>query len=188
MTIHTKTASSTSDGEDADPLLFRTPNIGDGVAIQQLIAACPPLDQNSTYVYLLLCSHFSQSCIVVQHQDRIVGFISAYIHPQKPNTLFVWQVAVHESMRGHGLAQRMLDQLLLRPHLTPVIRYVETTVDPANEASRRVFTYLAQRHQTAIKEVPFFEAKHFVEPQVEPLLCIGPLHKTKAKAKDKANN
>lgn len=174
MTIHTKTASLLSESEDADPLLFRTPDIGDGVAIQQLIEDCPPLDQNSTYVYLLLCSHFSQSCIVVQHQDQLVGFISAYVHPQNTDTLFVWQVAVHESMRGHGLAQRMLDQLLSRPHLH-AIRYVETTVDPDNKASRRVFESLAKRHQASINEYPFFEEKHFVEPQVEPLLRIGPL-------------
>lgn len=177
MTIHTKKASSVNESEDAEPLLFRSPDIGDGVAIQQLIAESPPLDQNSTYVYLLLCSHFSQSCMVVQHQDQLVGFISAYVHPQKTNTLFVWQVVVHESMRGHGLAQRMLDQLLSRPHLINAIRYVETTVDPDNMASRRVFESLARRHHTAIEEFPFFEEKHFVEPQVEPLLRIGPLHK-----------
>lgn len=177
MTIHTKKVSSVKESEDADPLLFRSPEIGDGVAIQQLIVDCPPLDQNSTYVYLLLCSHFSESCLVVQHQDRLVGFISAYVHPQKTNTLFIWQVAVHESMRGHGLAQRMLDHLLSRPHLLNTISYVETTVDPDNKASRRVFGSLAQRHQTAIEEFPFFEEQHFVEPQVEPLLCIGPLYK-----------
>ena len=173
-TVKTPTTSADGDSEEADPLLFRTPTIEDGVAIQQLIIDCPPLDQNSTYVYLLLCSHFAESCIVVQHQNQLVGFISAYIHPQRNDTLFVWQVAVHESMRGHGLAQRMLDQLLARPHLE-LMRYVETTVAPDNAASRRLFEQFAQRHHTSIDEIPFLEEKHFIEPQIEPLLRIGPL-------------
>lgn len=175
--INTVTTSTpTDESEDADPLLFRMPNLADGVAITQLIKDCPPLDQNSTYVYLLLCSHFSKSCIVVQHENQLVGFISAYLHPEKKDTLFVWQVAVHESMRGQGLAQRMLDQLLARPTLQNT-RYIETTVDPDNLASRHLFESVAKHHETEIKEYDFLKAEHFIEPQVEPLLRIGPLQK-----------
>lgn len=184
MTNIVTTSTPAGDSDEPDPLLFRTPDLADGVAITQLIKDCPPLDQNSTYVYLLLCSHFSQSCIVVQHQDQLVGFISAYLHPEKKDTLFVWQVAVHDSMRGQGLAQRMLDQLLSRPSLQHT-RYVETTVDPDNLASRRLFESLAERHHTAINEYDFFEAEHFIEPQVEPLLRIGPF---KAETFNKENN
>lgn len=184
MTNTVTTSTSAGDSEEPDPLLFRTPDLADGVAITQLIKDCPPLDQNSTYVYLLLCSHFSQSCIVVQHQDQLVGFISAYLHPEKNDTLFVWQVAVHKSMRGHGLAQRMLDQLLSRPSLQKM-RYIETTVDPDNLASRRLFESFAERHHTAINEYDFLKAEHFTEPQVEPLLRIGPL---KAETIYKENN
>lgn len=181
-TVTTTTPASESD--EPDPLLFRAPALADGAAISQLIKDCPPLDQNSTYVYLLLCSHFSKSCIVVQHQDQLVGFISAYLPPEKNDTLFVWQVAVHDSMRGQGLAQRMLDHLLSRPLLQNT-RFIETTVDPDNLISRRLFERLAKRHHTEINEYDFFKAEHFIEPQVEPLLRIGPL---KAGTLTKENN
>ena len=175
----TKTTPSTTDSGDSgddDPLLFSQPDINDGAEIYQLIKSCPPLDLNSNYVYLLLCAHFAQSCIIVRKQHQLVGFISAYIHPQKPHTLFVWQVAVHKDARGLGLAAQMVDQLLQRPALQQV-RYVETTVDPENDASRRLFEKVAQNYRAPLQETPFFEAHHFVEPQVEPLLCIGPLQK-----------
>lgn len=174
MTVISKQSTTTADSSDEDPLLLRQPTVNDGAAVYELIQACPPLDLNSNYVYLLLCTHFASSCIVAQRSNQIVGFISAYPHPEQPNTLFVWQVAVHESMRGQGLAHYMLEQLLVRPHLAP-IEFIETTVDPDNHASRRLFQKLAQQHQTELVELSFLEREHFVKPQVEPLLRIGPL-------------
>lgn len=153
---------------------LRKPHTADGVDIDRLIKSCPPLDRNSTYVYLLLCTHFAQTCIVAHMDNELVGFISAYIHPQKNNTLFVWQVAVHEKARGLGVAARMLNELLDRPNLEH-IQYVETTVDPDNTASRRLFEKLALAHKTEINEVDFLQPEHFLTPQVEPLLRIGPL-------------
>ena len=77
-------------------------------------------------------------------------------------------------MRGRGVAQNMLDVLLDRDGLED-IQFIETTVDPENSASRRLFEKLAQRHQAQLTELEFLVAEHFVEPQVEPLLRIGPL-------------
>lgn len=174
MTITKIESTPTAESSDEDPLRFRQPDINDGAAVYELIQACPPLDLNSNYVYLLLCTHFAQTCIVVQRADQLVGFISAYRHPEKPHTLFVWQVAVHESMRGQGLAQNMLDSLLERANLHG-IEFIETTVDPDNHSSRRLFEKLAQQHQAELIELEFLKTEHFIEPQVEPLLRIGPL-------------
>lgn len=174
MTVKTKKSTPTADGSDDDPLLLRQPTMSDGAAVYKLIQACPPLDLNSNYVYLLLCTHFASTCIVAHQNHQLVGFISAYQHPEKQNTLFVWQVAVHESMRGRGLAQYMLEHLLKRSTLEH-IKFIETTVDPENHASRRLFQKLAQQPQTELVELDFFQSEHFVKPQVEPLLRIGPL-------------
>nr|WP_216819626.1 diaminobutyrate acetyltransferase [Paenalcaligenes hominis] len=175
MTItKTETKTTNTESSDEDPLRFHQPTINDGAAIYELVQACPPLDLNSNYVYLLLSTHFAQTCIVAYDADQLVGFISAYRHPQKKQTLFIWQVAVHATMRGRGVAQKMLDVLLDREGLED-IKFIETTVDPDNSSSRRLFEKLAQRHQAQLTELEFLIAEHFVKPQVEPLLRIGPL-------------
>src|SRR5690606_4108344 len=55
-----------------------------------------------------------------------------------PDTLFVWQVAVDASMRGQGLALRMLLALTTRVAKQGV-RHLETTISPSNGASQALF-------------------------------------------------
>lgn len=158
-------------------LRLRAPGRADGAAIHALIQACPPLDCNSCYAYLVLVEHFGGTCVIAEdRRGRIVGFISAYSPPGQPDTLFVWQVAVDASARGQGLAQRMLADLLARPACAG-IRYVDTTVSPGNQASRALFHRFAASCQAVLTEHPLFQRQHFGGPghDDEPLLRIGPL-------------
>lgn len=154
---------------------LRPPSRHDGYAIQQLISQCPPLDLNSVYTYLLMGEHFTRTCVVAEAPEGIDGFISAYVHPEKHDTLFVWQVAVHERARGLGLGRRMLQALLQRSGLQR-IKNIETTVGPDNRASRGMFSSLARALDTTISEQALFDAQLF-GPQShedEQLLRIGP--------------
>lgn len=163
------------DSEPEDPLIFRAPIADDGARIHQLISECPPLDVNSVYAYLLLAEHFAETCVVAEHQDSLVGFISAYILPNQPNVLFIWQVAVHSDARGQRLGQRMLHHLLDRSSLKS-IQYLETTVSPENQASRSMFNNVARQLNTQLDEGVLFQSHHFGEQTHadEPLLRIGP--------------
>ncbi|OZI23498.1 diaminobutyrate acetyltransferase [Bordetella genomosp. 9] len=157
--------------------LFRTPRVADGAAIHALVAACPPLDLNTVYAYLLLCEHFAQTCVVAESPDGgIDGFVSAYVPPGQSQRLFIWQVAVHERARGERLARRMLHALLRRPALAG-IRHLETTVGPDNHASRRTFTRLAADLGAPVAEQPFFDRQLFgqAEHDDEMLIRIGPM-------------
>lgn len=156
--------------------VFRAPRREDGAAISRLIGNCPPLDTNSTYAYLLLCEHFSQTCVVaVDESGEIDGFVSAYIPPQKPDVLFVWQVAVDERARGSRLAARMLHALMWRCAAKP-IRYIETTVGPDNVASRKTFEAVALAAEAPIAETALFDAALLGDDahEDERLLRIGP--------------
>ncbi len=157
---------------------LRLPVRQDGYAIWQLISQCPPLDLNSVYSYLLLCEHFRHTCVVADAAGHINGFVSAYLPPEKKDTLFIWQVAVHERGRGQGLGQRMLQSLLQRPELAH-IKYLETTVGPDNAASRRMFAAVARTQGTSIDESPLFEPELFGSEahDDERLLKIGPLRR-----------
>lgn len=155
---------------------LRVPTRQDGQAIHQLIKQCPPLDLNSVYTYLLLCEHFQQTCVVAEIDGELCGFVSAYIHPDRSDVLFVWQVAVHEQARGTGLGRSMLQALLGRPS-TVAVRYLETTVGPDNVPSRRMFQALAASCDARIEESPLFESELFGSGNHddERLLHIGPL-------------
>jgi L-2,4-diaminobutyric acid acetyltransferase len=158
-----------------EAIFLRTPRLGDGAAIHELVKDSPPLDVNSRYCYLLLCDHFGESCIIAECKSNIVGFISAYGHPQKQDTLFVWQVAVTEGMRGQGLAGVMLDRIL--SNSGPWVTFVETTVTPSNRLSLRFFQTFAERRNVSCRQQMYMKSDLFGNDfhEDEFLLRIGPL-------------
>jgi L-2,4-diaminobutyric acid acetyltransferase len=162
----------------AENLLFDRPAAADGAAVHRLIRDCPPLDCNTTYAYMLLCRHFAETCVLARGEirDEPLGFLSAYLVPQRPDTLFVWQVAVHRDARGLGLAGRMLDDLLARPAHADV-RFVETTISPSNRASIALFESFARRIETPIESAPFILEQDFggEQHEAEDLYRLGPI-------------
>ncbi len=139
---------------------IRKPRASDGYEIHQLIANSPPLDLNSVYSYYLLSGHFSDSCVVAESQGKVVGFLSAYRIPQRPQTLFVWQMVVNRALRGKRIAWRMLTSLLQRLD-GDELRFVEATVNPSNAASRGLFERLAAEQGTQLDEESFLDASAF---------------------------
>lgn len=157
---------------------LREPTVEDGPSIYDLVNRCKPLDVNSRYLYLLQCSHFANTCAVAESDGSVQAFISAYVRPDKPDVLFVWQIAVDASLRGQGIAGRLLACLLDRPHLAG-IRFVEATVNPSNDASRNLFRSLARKSACDMQEEMMFPVEAFGGDahEEEILLRVGPLKK-----------
>ncbi|WP_341707139.1 diaminobutyrate acetyltransferase [Halopseudomonas sp.] len=144
------------------PVTLRKPNSTDGFALNSLVERCKPLDTNSVYCNLLQCSDFADTAIAAETSDGdLVGFISGYRPPARPDTLFVWQVAVDSRMRGQGLALKMLLGLVERLRPEGVTR-LETTISPGNDASealfKKAFRLLGADYST---EVLFSRQTHF---------------------------
>ncbi|WP_434457437.1 diaminobutyrate acetyltransferase [Stutzerimonas urumqiensis] len=164
----------------SETVRLRRPNDGDGYNLHQLVARCQPLDTNSVYCNLLQCSDFADTAIAAENaQGELVGFISGYRPPARPDTLFVWQVAVDASMRGQGLGLRMLLELAERA-ATHGVRYLETTISPDNAASqalfKKAFARLGIDHET---RVLFSRAVHFNgRHEDEVLYRAGPFAST----------
>lgn len=164
------------------------PRTEDGPFVSALIAACPPLDTNSAYCNLLQCSHFADTCVLVERESargperqnacgpEIVGWISAYRPPSAPDEMFVWQVAVHESARGMSLGRRMLEHLLTRPAFRGVTK-LTTTITEDNAASWGLFGSFARHRGIDIHKRPLFERDaHFAGAHdTEFLATIGPI-------------
>jgi len=147
----------------------------DGARIHEFAAACPPLELNTTYAYVLMATHFAASSAIAEDSDGLAGYVVGYRLPEDPETLFVWQIGVHPRARGTGLARKLLNFLIHRPGKHPV-RYLEATVAPSNEASQRLFRGFAKSMDVPCEVRPCFTAEHFGGNQHEPeaLFRVGP--------------
>lgn len=168
MTVSAATTSSRID--------CRPPSPADASGAHALVCGSPPLDTNSVYAYLLVCSHFAGTSVIAERAGAIVGFLSAYILPDTPDELFVWQVAVASQARGQGLAHQMIRHVLAREACRHV-RYLQTTVTVDNLPSRRLFRAIALEHRAPVAESVAFAPSAFgtTEHAAEHLLRIGPM-------------
>ncbi len=156
---------------------LRAPSAIDGFSVFKLVGACPPLDGNSVYCNLLQCSHFSGTSVAAVREGELVGFISGYLVPDRPRTLFVWQVAVGEQARGCGLASAMLENILDRPACEQV-NHIETSITGNNRPSWSLFERLAKTLGAELNSSVLFDRQqHFNdEHDTEMLVRIGPFH------------
>ena len=154
---------------------FRKPVSTDGQPLNELVSRCPPLDTNSTYCNLLQCTHFADTSIAATNsEEQLVGFISGYIPPSRPDALFVWQVAVDASCRGQGLALSMLMALIERCRSEKSISYIETTITPGNTASEALFSRAYQQLNAPIEKTVLFSRKaHFADQHDDEVLWRG---------------
>ena len=123
--------------------VFRLPTAADGERMWEIARDSGVLDLNSTYAYVLWGAEFADSSVVVETGGRVVGFVTGFIRPSEPDTIFVWQVGVDADQRGQGLAARMLHDLMDRLENAGVVR-LRTTISPDNEASQRTFAAVAR--------------------------------------------
>ncbi|HLS68239.1 MAG TPA: diaminobutyrate acetyltransferase [Kiloniellales bacterium] len=159
----------------AEGLRFRAPSLEDGKAVQDLIASCATLDDNSLYCNFLQCTHFADTCLLVEQEQKLLGWISAYRPPREPDTLFVWQVAVCPEARGQGLAGRMVERLLARPSCRGVQR-LRATITPGNTASWRLFGSIADSLEAPFSRRLWLDAEENFDGDHEDefMITIGP--------------
>ena len=161
---------------DEESICIGPPRIGDGVWMHRLVAESKVLDVNSRYAYLLWCRDFSATSVVARRSDKVVGLVTGYRRPDEPGTLLVWQVAVSESVRGQGVAGRMLDELFDAVAAQALTDHLETTITPDNEASIALFSAFAKRRGAQVRTVTLFDSALLGDGH-EPEQCyrIGPI-------------
>jgi L-2,4-diaminobutyric acid acetyltransferase len=157
-----------------DVLSIGTPALHDAVEMHLLAEKSGVLDVNSRYAYLLCVRLFQQSCRVVRNQaDEVLGFVTAIVDPDAPDTLFVWQVTIDQSARGQQLGARMIVDIISALQ----VRYVEATVTPSNAPSTRMFASIADLLEADMQHSAGFGPKLFApeEHEAEVLVRIGPI-------------
>ncbi|MEU8544076.1 diaminobutyrate acetyltransferase [Streptomyces sp. NPDC048717] len=157
--------------------------LSDGADLWRIARDAGELDLNSPYSYLLWCRDFAETTAVARDDaGRAIGFVTGYLRPDAPGTLFVWQVAVEGSHRGTGVAGALLDALAAQVAAGPGLVRIEATVTPGNVASDRMFRSFARRHGAGVTREVLFPSAVFPEPasaggthEPELLYVIGPL-------------
>ncbi len=128
---------------------------------------------NSRYTYFLLARDFSKTCVVAEHDGKIVAFSSGYLSPDRPDTFFNWEVVVDQTCRGHNLQKRMfLEQIL-----GTGAKFFEGSVNPSNQVCEKNFYELAQLLKTNCQQTVLFTEEDFENDGHErEILCtIGPI-------------
>ncbi|MEZ5206640.1 MAG: diaminobutyrate acetyltransferase [Acidimicrobiales bacterium] len=171
MTAH-PADSPTPPGHDLE---LAHPTVTDGPVLHELAAAAGGLDVNTRYAYLIWARDFAHTTVIARRGGEPVGAITGYRRPDADDTLFVWQVAVDPSARRRGVAAAMLAWLAGR-HVEGGGRWVEATVTPSNEASRRLFTRFADDASAPVAWSALFGADELGDGhEPEELVRIGPL-------------
>ncbi len=161
---------------------LRVPQAEDGAAIWDLVQSCKPLDENSMYCNMIQCDHFAETCVVAELNGDVVGWISAYVLPNDPETLFVWQVAVSEAARGSGLGALMLQTISNREVCDDVMR-IQTTITADNEASWALFRKFGKTQGSKLDaEAYYTQEVHFQDQHKTEHLVTIPLAKAMAQA------
>jgi L-2,4-diaminobutyric acid acetyltransferase len=138
-----------------------------------LVANRPYVGLNSRYTYFLLAKDFSDTCIVAEHENKIVAFSSGYVPPKRPDTFFNWEIVVQKEYRGNGLQKRML----LHQIKMSKAKFFEGTVNPSNKISKKNYIQLAKLLNAKYEEKIFLTAEDFENDGHEPeiLYRIGPI-------------
>ncbi|MEV7652290.1 GNAT family N-acetyltransferase [Kocuria marina] len=143
------------------------------------VLACrtPALDANSWYYYALFCEHFPGTSLVAYVDDEFAAFVTGYMVPERPETLFLWQTA---STLNHGvpnLGLSLLKKLVEKVQETQTCKYVEGTIDPANRAIAMQFRLLARLLQADSTTSVMFSAEAHPELEHDELkIRIGPIN------------
>ncbi|GEN44607.1 diaminobutyrate acetyltransferase [Alkalibacillus haloalkaliphilus] len=169
--------SQTATLSPLDTVTFEKPTVEDGSEMWELVNNSS-LDQNSAYKYIMMCEHFAETCVVAKEDNKVVGFVTAFIPPERQDVVFVWQIGVDASQRGKGLASRILNELIQRESCRDV-RFLQATVTPSNKASQSLFKGFARNLGTKCEVSECFPEELFPSDEHEEELSflIGPIEK-----------
>lgn len=150
------TAPDKADERPAGPgsdIEIGAPSVADGVRMWELAVASQVLDAKPRYAYALWCRDFARSSVVARRDGDVVGYVTGFLRPEAPSTLFVWQVCVSAAAQGTGVGGRMLDTVFGG---APGADRMETTITPDNESSIALFTAFARRNGLTVERSELF--------------------------------
>ncbi|OCL84133.1 diaminobutyrate acetyltransferase [Arcobacter porcinus] len=145
---------------------LKKPDKSNSKEIFKIIKESKTLDLNSEYLYLLLSTHFKDSCSLAFIEGELASLVLAYYLPNEEETLFIWQIATKEKFRGKNLTLKLLEDIVSRKEINKLI----TTVSPDNIASRKIFEKFAKNNNSEIKKSILFSKDDFINSHEDEVL------------------
>lgn len=144
-----------------------------GSKVYELIEETGGLDLNSKYYYYIMCDMYSKTSSIAMNEGKVVGYLSAFVPPEEPEVLFVWQVAVHPVAQGHGLSKRLLNHAIDE---NPKLKSIKTTIGPENGASQGLFKSIAKKHGAEMNSGMYLTSEELGDHEPELLFTIEPIN------------
>jgi L-2,4-diaminobutyric acid acetyltransferase len=171
----TATTDAPTTAPARDRVVFRRPVSADARAVWEMVRASDELDDNSEYYYMIWFRDFSRTSMVAELDGEVIGFLSGYRRPERPDTYFVWQEAVRPRHGIPFLGVKLFDHAVEQELLTGA-RYVEATVSEANTPIVMVLKRFAKRWNADVDKSVLFSGADFGDGHHEETLYrIGPV-------------
>ncbi len=152
---------------------YRHPVKEEGKGMWALAKETKTLDLNSPYFYNQCATHFSKTSLIALHENKVVGFVTGYLIPGKENALFIWQIGVHPTYQGQGIAFSLLKRLLSQD-MCVNLSAIHTTITPSNQASSNLFSKLSGWLEAPMTVTPYYESGDFPDGhEAENLIVIN---------------
>lgn len=146
----------------------------DGPAVADLVRETGILDPNSNYAYVLIGDRFGRHSLVAEEGGAIIGFVSGFLDPREPSTLFLWQIGLRAGSRGRGLGKKLLRAFISLP-ANALAESLETTVAIDNLPSRRLFDAFSRDIGASIEAIGVYAGALLDGNAEETILRIAPL-------------
>lgn len=162
-------AGSHPPGSSRGELLLGVPGTDDAMAMWMLLTRSG-FDSISPSSYRQLCRRTADTSLVARDGNRVVGLITAYRRPTRPDTLLVRQIAVSPSYRRCGVGRAMLVCVKNRDAGSGV-GWLEAKIRASSHASRRLFQSFAIAAELRYAELELTPDNCFPPPH-EPEILV----------------
>lgn len=123
----------------------------DASQILDLVKECGPyVVPYNVYAYWILENYYSSTCMVVEDNNRVIGFVSSMPSMDK-GLLFIWQICVHKDYRGKGVAALLLDSLFMAAKEHGFVK-LELSISEGNNASMNLFRSFSEKNNLMMHE------------------------------------
>ncbi len=113
------------------------------------------------YVYWIMQEYFPSSNYVVSDESRIIGFICALPSIDK-KCYFIWQIVVDSDYRGKKIASLLVNRIIEEAKLKKFNK-LELSISIENEASQKLFEYIAKEHNSTLKKTDEYHYKNAID-------------------------
>lgn len=95
-----------------DFVKIRTIEERDISAVRELIDICKPLDLHTPFTYWILTEYFNNTCLVLEHENAIVGYAGGMKSSSKDGVFYLWQIGLLPDYRSKGFFGMLLDKVI----------------------------------------------------------------------------